>query len=145
MSGDLCRTRAVPADLLQVLFDLFTAWTGCVEILLCVAPDLRLTMLATFDLVTQAMQPHGKFGTVYAGCILLGLKEAAFLKSAGLAVFAFGHIEDDRMSVKLRRGIAVYGAGGVVFKGGGDELARRLRCMNVTDASLCVSLQFSQS
>src|ERR1700678_1477428 len=114
-----------------MLFDLFTAWTRCVEILLCVALDLRLTMLAAFDLVAQAMQPHGKLRTVYAGRILLRLEEAALLKSAGLAVLAFGHIEDDSMSVELWRSIALDRAGGVMLESGGDELARRLRCMDV--------------
>ena len=71
MSGDLRRARAISPDLLQVLFDLYPAWTRCIEIFLRVALDLRLTMLAAFDLVTQAMQPHGKLGAVHAGCILL--------------------------------------------------------------------------
>ena len=63
-------------------------------------------MLAALNLVAQTMQSHGKFGTVHAGRILLRLEEAALLKSAGLAVLAFGHIEDDSMSVELWRSIA---------------------------------------
>ena len=69
---------------------------------------------------------------------------AALLKGACLAVLAFGHIEDDGMSVKLRRGIAVDRAGGVMLEGGRDELAGRLRCMDVADTRLRVSLQFSK-
>jgi hypothetical protein len=49
------------------------------------------------------------------------------------------------MSVKLRRGIAIHRAGGVMLEGRGNELAGRLRCMDVADARLRVSLQFSES
>src|SRR5665213_1508565 len=128
-----------------MLFDLFTAWTRCVEVLLCVALDLRLTMLAAFDLVAQAMQPYGKLGAVHAGCKLLGLEQAAFLERACLAVLAFGDIEDDGMGVKLRRSITVHRTGGVMFEGGRDELAGRLRCVDVADTRLRVTLQFSKS
>src|SRR5271168_918037 len=116
--------------------DLFPARTRCVEIFLRVALDLRLTMLTAFDFVAQAMQPHGKLGAVHAGRILLRLKQTALLKSAGLTVLAFGHIEDNGMGVKLRSGIAVNRAGGVMLEGSGDKLAGRLRCMDVADAGL---------
>src|SRR5580658_2018528 len=116
-----------------MLFDLFPAWTRCVETLLRVALDLRLTMFAAFYLVAQAMQSHGKFGTVHAGRIVLRLEETALLKSTGLAVLAFGHIEDDSMSVKLRRGISLNRAGSVMLEGGRDELPGRLRSMDVAD------------
>jgi len=53
----------------------------------------------------QAMQPHGEFRTIHAGRILLRLEEAALLERAGLAILALGDIEDDSMSVKLRRGM----------------------------------------
>ncbi len=61
-------------------------------------------MLAAFDLVAQAMQPRGDFGAVHAGCILLGLEQAALLERACLAVLAFGDIEDFGVSMELRCG-----------------------------------------
>ena len=73
------------------------------------------------------------------------MEEAALLKSAGLAVLALGHIEDDSMSVELWRSIAFDRAGGVMLESGGDELARRLRCMDVANTRLRVSFQFSKS
>src|SRR6202789_899729 len=115
MGGNLGSTRAVPANLLQVFFYLLPARTRCVEVLLRVALDLRLTMLAALNLVAQTMQPHGKLGAVHAGRILLRLEQTALLKSARLAVLAFGHIEDDGVSMKLRRGISFDRAGGVML------------------------------
>jgi hypothetical protein len=101
-------------------------------------------MPAAFDLIAQAMQAHGKLGTIHAGCILLGLEQAALLERARLAVLAFGHIEDDGMGVKLRRSITVNRAGSVMLEGGRNKLASRLRCMDVADTRLRVTLQFSK-
>src|ERR1700679_4174364 len=121
MGGNLGSTRAVPANLLQVFFYLLPARTRCVEVLLRVALDLRLTMLAALNLVAQAMQSHGKLGAVHAGRILLRLEETALLKSTGLAILALGHIEDDSMGVELRRCIALNRASSVVLESGDDE------------------------
>ena len=49
------------------------------------------------------------------------------------------------MGVKLRRSIAVHRTGGVMLECRRDELAGRLRCMDVADTGLRVSLQFSKS
>ena len=53
MRGNLCCARTVSANLLQVFFDLLTTRTRCVQILLRIALDLRLAVLAAFDLVAQ--------------------------------------------------------------------------------------------
>jgi len=70
--------------------------------------------------------------------------DTALLERAALAVLAFGHIEDDGVGVKLRRSIAVHRTGSVMLKGGCDELAGRLRCMDVADARLRITLQFTE-
>src|SRR5208282_6122655 len=46
VSGDLSRCRSVDALLPQMIFDLFPARAGGLQILLRVAPDFRLSMLA---------------------------------------------------------------------------------------------------
>src|SRR5271163_5160755 len=114
MSGNLGRARALSSNLLQVFFDLHAARAGCFQILLSVAPDLRLAMLTTLDLITQALQSHRKLGAVHGGRILLRLEEAALLQCACLPTVSLGHIEDDGVRVKLGRSIAVYGTGGVM-------------------------------
>ena len=62
----------------------------------------------------------------------------------GLAVVALGHIEDDRVGMKLRRNVTIDRAGGVVFKLGGDEFGRRLGRMVSADASLRVVFELLQ-
>ena len=99
MGRDLRRARAVSADLLQVLFDLLTARARCVEILLGIAFDLRLSVLAGLDFVTQTLKPNGKLGAIYARHVVLGLEETALLECTRLAIVAFGNIEDDSVSV----------------------------------------------
>ena len=53
MGSNLCGARTLSSDLLQVLFDLFSPWTGCFQIFLRIALDFRLAMLAAFDLIAQ--------------------------------------------------------------------------------------------
>jgi len=66
------------------------------------------------------------------------------LQGPGLPVLALGDIEDHSMGIELRRGIAFHRSRGVVLKGRGGELARRLRLPNVADPRLGVPLQLSQ-
>ncbi len=144
MSSNLRRTRTVSSNLLQVFFDLHTTRTRCLQILLRISLDLRLPMLAAFELIAEALQPHRKLGSVYRRRILLRLEQAALLQRARLPILPFGHIEDHSVSVKLRCSIAVYGTRGVMFEGSGDELTGGLRRMDVTNASLCVPFQLLQ-
>ena len=51
MGSNLCRARAFSSNLLQVTLDLFSPWARCVQIFLRVALDLRLAVLAAFDLI----------------------------------------------------------------------------------------------
>ncbi len=61
-----------------------------------------------------------------------------------MPVPAFGEIEDDSVGVELRRGVAIDGAGGVVFELGGNELARTLSSIITADPRLRVPLQFGE-
>src|SRR5271157_632646 len=140
MRSNLCRARAFSSILLQVPLDLFSPWTGCIQVFLRVALDLRLAMLAAFDLIAELLQTHGKLGTVHTGRILLRLEKAAFLKRPRLAVLAHGHIENDRMSMKLWCGIPIYRAGSIVLEGGANELARGLRRVDIADTRLRIPL-----
>ena len=60
MRCDLRSSRTLSAHLLKMLFDLRTSRTRCFQILLRVALDLWLPMLAPLDLVAQQLQSHGK-------------------------------------------------------------------------------------
>ncbi len=101
-------------------------------------------MLATFNLISETLQLQRKLGSVDGCRILLRLEETALLQCARLSIFSLSHIEDDCMSMKLRRGIAVNWTSGVMLEGSSDELACCLGRMDVTYASLCVSLQLLQ-
>src|SRR5271170_5607936 len=70
MSGNLRRACTLSADLLQVFFDLQTTRARRLQILLRITLDFRLPMLATFDLIAEALQPHCEFGAVH-GCRIL--------------------------------------------------------------------------
>ena len=59
MSRNLCRARAFSSNLLQVPLDLFSPWTGCIEIVLRIAFDFRLTVFAAVDLIAQCLQSNG--------------------------------------------------------------------------------------
>ncbi len=49
------------------------------------------------------------------------------------------------MGVELRRGVTVHWPGSVVLKGGGGELPRHFRCLDVADPRLGVTLELAQS
>ena len=61
-----------------------------------------------------------------------------------VAVFAFGHVEDDDMGVELRRGIAVNRSGSVMLEGRGHKLAGLLRLTDVAHPRLGVALELGQ-
>src|SRR5665213_97547 len=74
MSGNLRRARTLSTDLLQVLPDLHTAQARCLQILLRISFDLRLAMLAAFNLIAKALQLHCKLGSVHGCRVLLRLE-----------------------------------------------------------------------
>src|SRR5580692_5999998 len=71
MSCDLCRTCTFQALLFEVCLDLLTSRTGSIEILTCIAGDLRLPALSFFDLIALTLQAQRKLGTVDCGSKLL--------------------------------------------------------------------------
>ena len=79
MRSNLRRACAFSSNFLQVSLDLFSPWTGRIQIFLRVAFDLRLSVRAAFDLIAQPLQANGKLGTIHAGRILLRLEKAALL------------------------------------------------------------------
>src|SRR5271156_5602782 len=62
MSGNLRRACTLSADLLQVFFDLDTTRARCLQILLRISLDFRLTMLASLNLITKVLQSHCELG-----------------------------------------------------------------------------------
>ena len=144
MGRNLCRARAFSSNLLQVTLDLFSSWTGCIQIFLRVALDLGLTVFAAFDLVAQPVKARGKLGTIHTGRILLRLEKTSLLKRPRLAVLTLGHIENDGMSMKLGRSIPIYRAGSIMLEGGNDKLGRRLWRVDIADSRLRIPLQFAK-
>ena len=76
---------------------------------------------------------------------LLRGKKNLWLDRARLAILSFRYVEDDRMSVKLRRDVAVNRAGGVVLELCRDELAGGLRRIIPADAGLGVVFELVES
>src|SRR5580658_1861151 len=144
MGCNLCRARSFSPDLLQMILDLFSSRTGCIQIFLRVALDLGLTVFAAVDLVAESLQANRKVRTINAGRILLRLEKASLLKRPRLAALALGQIENDGMRVKLWCGIPIHRAGGIVLEGGSDELGRRLRRVDIADTRLRIPLQFAK-
>jgi hypothetical protein len=66
------------------------------------------------------------------------------LQCPHLPILAFRHVEDDDVRVELRRGVTVYGTGGVMLELCPYKLPGRLGGIVAADASLRVSLQFIQ-
>ena len=75
MGGDLCRRRAVQALLPLVVLNLFPAKAGGFEVLLRIALNLRLPVLAALQLVTQPLQPRCQLRAVDCRDIFLGRVE----------------------------------------------------------------------
>src|ERR1700679_2349791 len=101
-------------------------------------------MLAAFHLIPESLQLQRKLGSVNGCCILLRLEETALLQCARLPIVPLGYIENDRVSMKLWRGIAIHRTRDVMLEGGGDEPARCLWRMDITNARLCIPLQLMQ-
>src|SRR5260370_35943294 len=78
------------------------------------------------------------------GCGTLGKVKFWRLQGASLAVLALGQIEKDNMRVKLWGGVAVHWPAAVMFKLGGNPVARSFRWMIAADAGLNESLQLVQ-
>ena len=129
----------------EVFTNLLAARTGCVEVFLGVALDLRSAASPCCNLVPQLAHSVGQLGLIDGRGKLLRGKEAVRLDRARLAVVAFGDVENHRMGVQLWRDIAVDRASGIVLKLGSDKLARSLGRMIAADAGLCVTFELVES
>ena len=149
IAGAMCRnlssSRALPADFFQLSRNLRTARTRRLQVLLRVALDLRLAMLPALNLVSQSLQPGGKFRPVNRRRKRLRLEEAALLQRMRVAVLTLGYVEDNDVRVKLRRGITIDRTGGIVLEGRRNELARLLRLPDVAHPRLGVPLKLVES
>ena len=112
--------------------------TGCVEVLLRVALDLRRAAPPSRDFVTELAKSVGQLGLIDGSGELLRGEEALRLNGAGLAVVALGDVENDSVGMELRRDIAIDRAGGVVLELGGNKFGRGLGRMVAADAGLRV-------
>jgi hypothetical protein len=85
MCGNLCRFLSIAAGSIKILTYLLAARTGCVEVLLGVALDLRGAASSSGDFVAELAKPVGQLRLVDGSSELLRLKESALLKCAELA------------------------------------------------------------
>jgi len=144
MGGDLPSRSAVDSLLPLVILHLLPSRTRSLQILPRIALDLRLAVLAALQLVAKLFEARGQLRAIDRRAVVLRSVQLMRLHGAGLAILALGHIEDHRMRVELRRGIAIDGPRRVVLEGRGGELPRRLRSMDVANPRLRVVLDLAQ-
>src|SRR5208282_3043225 len=94
------------AGAFEVLANLLAAGTGCVEILLRVALDLRRATPSGCDFVTELAEFVGQFGLIDGSGELLGSEKTVRLDGAWLAFVALGDVENDCVCMQLRRDVA---------------------------------------
>src|SRR6204780_1934910 len=104
----------------EVFANLLASGTGCIEVFLRVALDLRGTAPACRDFVTELAQFVGQLGLIYGCCKLLGGEEALRLDCARLAIVALRDIENDSVSIQLWADLPIARTGCIVLKLGGD-------------------------
>src|SRR5579871_2087146 len=138
---DLGSFLAGAACTFEIFTNLLAPGTGCVEVFLGIALDLRSAASPGCDLVTKLAYSVGQFGLIDGRGKLLRGKEAVRLNRPWLAVAPFGDVENHHVRVQLWRDIAIDRAGGIVLKLGGDKLARSLGRMVAADAGLCVAFE----
>jgi hypothetical protein len=137
--------RAWIAAACDGLHDLLPTRAGRIKILLRIAFDVGRAAPPWLDLIPQRTELIGQVGLVDGCCELLGLEQTARLQSAHGSILALCHIEDHRMGVKLRRGISVDRASGVMLKSGGNESPGGFGGMVAADAGLRIVLQLVKS
>src|SRR5260370_987898 len=136
MSCNLCRTCTSQALLFEVCLDLLTSRTGSIEVLTCIAGDLRLPALSFFDLIALTLQAQGKLGTVDRRSKLLRPVQFARLQGPRFSILGFREIEEHDVSMQLWRGIPVYRARTVMFETRRDPLTRCFWRMGSSHARL---------
>src|SRR5271165_5258443 len=123
VGGDFCGFRPSDTLLVHVLFDLLPAWAARFQILLGVALDLRCSVWALLNFISQLPQAQRQFCSINGSRILLRAIQLMRLQCAGIAVFSLGDIEDDHMGMKLRGGISVHRTATVMLKLRGNPSA----------------------
>src|SRR3984957_3548276 len=139
--GDLGSFLPGAARAFQVLTNLLAPRTGCVEVFLCVAFDLGRSAPPRRDFVTELAQSVGQLGLIDSRCKLLGGEEALWLDGARLAVVALGDVENNRVSMQLRRDIPIDRTGCIVLKLGGYKFASGLGRVIAADTGLRVAFE----
>jgi hypothetical protein len=61
MSRNLRSLCSIDSLLAQMVLDLFPAWAGCLQILLCVSLDFGLVVLAPFEFVAELFKAQREF------------------------------------------------------------------------------------
>src|SRR5258708_20327591 len=110
---DLCCCRSVDSLFSEMVFDLFTARTGSLQIFLRVAADFRLSMLAALQVVAQLSETQCQLGSVDGRGVALGPEHLVRLQSSHLfpifgAVPPPGHIDDHPMAINLLPPVALH-------------------------------------
>lgn len=128
----------MPTGALQ---NLLTAGAGRIQIFLAISLNLRGAASANGNLIPQFFQSEGQFGLIDGCGKLLRIEEALRLDGAWLTVLALSNIENDSVSMELRRHIPVHRASRVVLELGGHEFACCLGRMVSANARLRVVFQ----
>ena len=84
VGSDLCCRCAIDSLLAQMVFDLFSSWTGRLQVLFGVAADFRLPMFPAFQFIAEHLQPHCQFGSVNCRHVSLGNEEFVGLEAPRL-------------------------------------------------------------
>src|SRR4029077_11755112 len=98
---DLGGFLAGAACAFEVFTNLLASGTGCVEVFLGIALDLRGAASPCRDVVTQLPQFVGQLGLIDRRRKLLRGEEALRLDGARLAIVALRDIENDRVGMQL--------------------------------------------
>src|ERR1035441_4181933 len=145
VGGNLRGLRPAEAAPRDGLLDLLASRAGRLQVLRRVSLYVRRAALAGLDLIAEIAKPEGQLRLIDSGCKLLGIKEATLLQCASRAVWPLCHIEDHRMGMKLRSGIPIDRASGVMLELRGNEFARRLGGIVAADPRLRIPLQLRES
>ena len=137
---DLRRARSVHALFREMLFNLLAAWTRCFEILLRVSPDFRRAVLSRLDLITEFLQTPGQLALIDGRPVLLAAIKLLRLHRVRPAVLRLGHVEEHRVRMKLRRGVAIHRPRAVMLELRHRPLASGLGRSVAADARLNVVL-----
>jgi len=141
MSRDLRRHGALSIRFGQIVLDLLATRTGRVEVLTCVASDFRLAAATALYLVAERGQSRCRLGSIDRRGELLRPVQLARLQWTHCTVCRLREVEDDRVGMELRRGIAVHRPGAVVLKQGRYRIAGRFRPAIATEPRLRVRLE----